>query len=237
MMWEISKRSISLQNNLTITKLPASRMAFVGNFVSAGFRIELGGTILYIDPYQIDDEKPADYIFITHDHPDHFSMADIQQIAGKDTVFVCPRSVTGKLTGYSAIREVNPGDTISFGGIECEAVPAYYTKRLFLFIKSYPKTDMNVGYVMTLGGIRLYHMGDAHLTAEMRSIHDVNVAMVPVGVGAMDKKMAVSAINALHPSIAILMHYSVGRADFCYFRSHCLPDIQITSLSDEEDTV
>ena len=39
--------------------------------------IEASKKVIYIDPLLIDDPKPADYILITHAHPDHFSLTDI----------------------------------------------------------------------------------------------------------------------------------------------------------------
>ena len=42
-------------------------------------RIDTGDKIIYIDPYELDgSSEDADYIFLTHDHYDHFSLADIK---------------------------------------------------------------------------------------------------------------------------------------------------------------
>ena len=43
-------------------------------------RIDMG-KIIYIDPFQIDGEPgDADYIFLTHDHYDHYSPDDINKV-------------------------------------------------------------------------------------------------------------------------------------------------------------
>ncbi len=68
------------------------------NFIPSSFKLEAAGKVIYIDPYHIDDTAPADYIFITHPHPDHLSPPDITQIVKKETLIVCPRLFVGQLS-------------------------------------------------------------------------------------------------------------------------------------------
>src|SRR5438128_303740 len=50
------------------------------------------GITVYIDPWGLRaQEEPADVIFITHAHADHFEPADIEKIRKSSTQFVAPR--------------------------------------------------------------------------------------------------------------------------------------------------
>lgn len=225
-------KSIELKNNIILSRQTCSHMAFVGDYISSGFRIETsGGKVIYIDPYKLTEVKPADYIFITHAHPDHLSMPDIEKIAKKDTVVICPKNAANKLKGYT-IKEVKPEDVFRLEDIQCKAVAAYYTRPLFLFVKSHPKTDMNVGYIININGNRLYHMGDTHLIPEMKTIRDIDVVMVPIGVGTMNREEAADVVNMINPLVAIPMHYALGKADLQYLKRACKPDIKIETLDE-----
>ena len=49
------------------------------------------GNKIYIDPLDIADAThDADYVFITHDHYDHYSMPDIHKILDEKTIFIIP---------------------------------------------------------------------------------------------------------------------------------------------------
>ena len=49
-------------------------------------RIEADGRVLYFDPYGVQDAPhDADYIFVTHDHYDHFSPGDIGRVSKAGT--------------------------------------------------------------------------------------------------------------------------------------------------------
>lgn len=183
-------------------------------FFSSGVRIDTADTIVYIDPVMIDDPKPADLILITHTHPDHLSLPDIQKIAVSKTVIIGPKSVAKELSDY-AVRKVAPGESFTVSEINCEAVAAYNTKRLFLWIAAHPKSARNVGYVLTIGELRIYYAGDTDFIPEIESLSNITLAMVPIGGDnlTMDPVQAAAAINSFRPEVAIPMHHVVGSND------------------------
>ncbi len=72
------------------------------------------GITVYIDPWGLRaQEEPADVIFITHAHSDHFEPADIEKIRKKTTQFVAPRDVADKLTGN--VKAIRPGESMDVG--------------------------------------------------------------------------------------------------------------------------
>jgi glyoxylase-like metal-dependent hydrolase (beta-lactamase superfamily II) len=46
----------------------------------AAVKINAAGKVIYIDPYQLKKEDPADIVLITHSHHDHLSLSDIKKI-------------------------------------------------------------------------------------------------------------------------------------------------------------
>jgi L-ascorbate metabolism protein UlaG (beta-lactamase superfamily) len=173
------------------------------------FRID-GPTTVYIDPYQIGENRPrADLILITHDHSDHCSPEDVERIQGDDTLIVTIKAAAEKLSGN--IRIVKPGDTIAVRGIEVAAVPAYNVNK---FRKPgqpfHPKEAGHVGFVITMGGERIYHAGDTDHIPEMADLEAVDVALLPVsGIYVMTADEAVEAARTIEPGVGVPMH--VGR--------------------------
>jgi L-ascorbate metabolism protein UlaG (beta-lactamase superfamily) len=86
------------------------------------------GITLYIDPWGLrkGQEDPADVIFITHAHSDHFEPEDIEKIRKSSTQFVAPLDVAEKLKGN--VKAIRPGDAFEVAGIKVEAVRAYNTE-------------------------------------------------------------------------------------------------------------
>lgn len=210
---ESEPHTIRLSQSVTLTSLGMVDINGAA-FFPAGFRIDTADRIIYVDPTMIDDPRPADYVFITHAHPDHLSLPDIQKIATSKTIIVGPRSVAKELSDY-LVREVVPGDSFAIDEIHCEPVAAYNTQRIFLWIAAHPKSARNVGYVLTIGDLRIYHAGDTDFIPEMESLSNIAVAMLPIGGDnlTMDPVQAAAAINAIQPEVAIPMHYGMKQSD------------------------
>ncbi len=166
----------------------------------ASFRIS-GGTILYIDPWQLKKSEPkADIILITHDHFDHLSVPDIGKIRKKDSIIVTTASVKKQLDGD--VRTVKPGDTLTIGTVSISAVPAYNPSKPF-----HPKDAGNVGFIITMNGERIYHTGDTEFIEEMKSL-SADILLVPVGGNyTADADNAAKIAGAVKPKLAIPMHW------------------------------
>lgn len=164
----------------------------------AGFRIK-AEKVIYVDPYDIDTDEPADIILITHDHFDHCSPEDIRKVQKRDTVIVVPHDCVG-LKGD--VRKLKPGEKTRISDIDIQAVPAYNIDKDF-----HHKDKGWNGYVVHLDSCRIYHAGDTDLIPEMKDI-DAEIAILPVGgTYTMDAEEAAKAIEHLKPKFAIPMHY------------------------------
>lgn len=187
------------------------------HFFPSSFRIKSKQKTIFIDPVEVAGEDKADYIFLTHAHPDHFSLKDLKKIAKPETVFICPKGVTKKLHKYNyKIVEVKPGDTHALEqSIKFEAVPAYNTKSVFLWIKAHPKSKQNVGYILSFYGTTIYHAGDTDYIPEMEEIKNVDIAMVPVGGDnlTMNAEDAAKILDRIRPKVAIPMHYEIKKQE------------------------
>lgn len=226
--------SIQLPKNIILTSWGAVNINNV-DFFPSSFRIEAQGKVIYIDPLVIEDTKPADYIFITHAHPDHLSLSDIEKIVQEETLVICPKKVINKLSGYK-VKAVKPGDVLDFGNIKYEAIAAYNTRAKFLWIKAHPKSAMNVGYILTINGVRLYHAGDTDLIPEMKAIKNITVAMVPIGGDklTMSPEQAAAAINTIKPQIVVPMHYELGKNYTETFKQLVDKNIQVEIMGNEQ---
>lgn len=163
------------------------------------FRIDASKTV-YIDPYNIESEKMADIVLVTHEHFDHCSPDDVKKVQQAETVIVTEKDSAQKLTGN--IRIVRPGEKIDIDGISIEAVAAYNMDKKF-----HPKANGWLGFVLELDGVRIYHAGDTDFIPEMKALN-VDIALLPVsGTYVMTSDEAVEAALAIMPGIAIPMHY------------------------------
>jgi L-ascorbate metabolism protein UlaG (beta-lactamase superfamily) len=175
----------------------------------ASFRIEADGLVVYIDPWQLEGGPQADLILITHDHADHCSPDDVAKIQADDTVIVTVAESAKKLKGQ--IEIVKPGDSLKVKGLAVEAVPAYNLNKFRSPGKPFhPKEAGYVGFIITVGGQRIYHTGDVDVIPEMESI-ETDIALLPVsGTYVMTAEEAVEAAGIIQPRVAIPMHIGRG---------------------------
>ncbi len=191
-------------------------------FTQSSIRINTRHGVIYVDPFQMRDEPhDADYIFITHDHSDHFSNEDIKKVRKNSTILVVPEKI-GKLANVlvhdqDRLIVVKPGIYKEIDGLEFETIPAYNN------IKPYhPKSAGFVGYVFRVDHKRIYVAGDTSLTKDAQKVK-CDIALVPIGgTYTMDAKKAAELVNILRPEVAIPTHYGsiVGkRSDAEKFKS------------------
>ncbi len=177
-------------------------------FTQNSIRIKDRGRNIYFDPFQMkEDPHDADFIFITHDHYDHFSPEDIMKVAGSDTVLIVPEKMAGKAAGEVAglaerMITVKPGIYREVDGLEFETIPSYNILKPF-----HPKNAGWVGYILHIDGRRIYIAGDTDATKEAKAV-ECDIALVPIGgTYTMDVKKAAELINTLRPDVAIPTHY------------------------------
>ena len=144
-----------------------------------------------------------DIILITDIHGDHLSPPTITQIRKPTTKIVAPAAAASQLENPIVMAN---GETKTVDGISIEAVPMY----------NLPKAGAQVphekgrgnGYIVTLGGKRIYIAGDTEGTPEMRALKNIDVAFVCMNLPyTMPPDEAADAVKAFHPKIVIPYHY------------------------------
>jgi L-ascorbate metabolism protein UlaG (beta-lactamase superfamily) len=209
-------QKIAVNDNVTITSWGAIKVN-KSHFFPSSFQIIVGELVIYIDPIEIGGDEKADYIFITHSHPDHLSSKDISKLIKSETIIVSPKGAVKKLSKFNCKKfVVKPSDIINFDKFQCEAISAYNINPIFLWIKAHPKSSQNVGYVLTLNNdLRIYHAGDTDFINEIEEIKDISVALVPVGGDnlTMNIEQAAQIANKIKPRILVPMHYELKMKD------------------------
>jgi L-ascorbate metabolism protein UlaG (beta-lactamase superfamily) len=169
----------------------------------ASFKLKYKENIIYIDPFELDEDKEYEkgsIILITHEHYDHCSPKDIEMLSEASTLIIAPKGAAAKLRGN--IRTTKTGEKITIGDVIIDVVSAYNKDKPFHPI------GLGVGYVITLNNSRFYHTGDTDLIQEMKQLGKIDVVFIPVsGVYVMNPDEAAEAIDYIKPKIAIPMHY------------------------------
>src|SRR3954451_15026965 len=73
------------------------------------------GINVYIDPWGVTGDPPADVVFITHAHFDHYNPDDLPKVRRGGTKIVAPQDVALELSGD--VTSVAPGDSFEVEGI------------------------------------------------------------------------------------------------------------------------
>jgi len=188
----------------------------------ASFKI-MGEKVIYVDPYELQQDEPADLIFVTHEHFDHMSVGDIRKIQGPGTVIVTTEACARKLSGD--VRVVKAGERLTVAGVAIEVIPAYNVGKEF-----HPQSAGGVGFILTVNGMRIYHAGDTDFIPEMKDVR-VDVALLPIGGKyTMNAEEAAQAANTIKPQVAVPMHWGTiigGRRDVDRFREVCQVQVQV----------
>lgn len=205
------------------------------HFLPSSFQVKSYEKIFYFDPVEATSSEKADYILITHAHPDHFSLKDIIRLLKPSTEIICSKSVSKKLKDFNnKIHIMTPGDILTIEGINLEATAAYNTKSIFLWIKAHPKSKENIGYILTLNdGLRIYHAGDTDYIPEMNEIKNINLALIPIGGDnlTMNEDEAAMIVNQINPERVVPMHYEIKNSDeLKKFRSLVDKSIQVIEV-------
>lgn len=194
------------------------------------YQITKENVTIYIDPYQVETGRPADYILLTHEHYDHFDKASIDHLRNTNTAFFGPKSVAGQLDEMAITLE--PGDQHQTKDFNLQAVIAYNIDKKF-----HPQADHKLGFILELDGQRLYHAGDTDLIPEMHQLGHIDVALIPVsGTYVMTAEQAIEATRIIQPGLAIPMHYGTiigSRADAEAFAAGLENEINVTILEPE----
>lgn len=205
---------VELEKDVILTTWGAIKIS-MSDFFPSSFQLKTDSLVIYIDPIEVgENADKADYILITHSHPDHLSKKDIYKLKKPDTKIICSKGTVNKLGKIGTeIIVVKPDDTLSFNKFKIKAVPAYNIKDVFLWLKAHPKSKEDVGYILTVkDSFKIYHTGDTDYIPEMNQMSDIDLALIAIGGDnlTMNGEDAAKIINKTKPQKVIPMHYEIN---------------------------
>lgn len=183
-------------------------------FCHDSFLIKNGKKNIYFDPFKLHGDVPkADYIFISHEHFDHFSPDDIHKIIKDSTVLFMNEMTHQEIDSLydNKIIVMTPVDSLDFDDLHIEGIPAYNLNKFREPGKVYhPKEDKKLGFIVTFKGVKIYHTGDTDYIPEMDNLAEKNIdlLLIPVsGTYVMTPAEAIKAAASIKAKISIPMHY------------------------------
>lgn len=177
----------------------------------ASLVITWNGIAVYVDPHGdaslfANLPKP-DLVLVTDIHQDHLDVSTLQALDMEKAFFVVPEAVEDKLPDAfkGEVATIYNGGRTVRSGIEIEAVPMYnLPEEEGAF---HPRGRGN-GYVLTLGGERIYISGDTEDIKEMRELEDIDIAFVCMNLPyTMTVDQAASAVLDFEPDVVYPYHF------------------------------
>jgi L-ascorbate metabolism protein UlaG (beta-lactamase superfamily) len=191
-------------------------------------QLEYEGKVIQVDPVAKYDNvelpllgkfnalKPADLILVTDIHPENLDTDEIAKVRKPGAPVVMPTAVATQ-----AGAKIPPPTTVMANGdmktivdIGIEAVPMYNLVHGPKPGEPYHPKGRGNGYILTLGGKRIYFSGDTECTPEMRALKNIDVAFLPMNMPTtMTPSEVVDCIKAMQPKIFYPYHYEGQKRD------------------------
>ncbi|MBR1378943.1 MAG: MBL fold metallo-hydrolase [Bacteroidaceae bacterium] len=214
--WKDAGKEVTTDTHETdVVRTPGGKLVKFYALVHASIRIVCEGTEIEVDPVgkmgdRVTDYSSmpkADYIFVTHEHGDHFDKDAIAALTAAGTRLITNHRCADML-GYGTAMS-NGEQTTLPDGIKVEAVPAYnITEGHTQF---HPKGRDN-GFILTIDGLRIYIAGDTEDIPEMDNVKNIDVAFLPCNQPyTMTTDQLVKAAKTVKPKILFPYHY--GQTD------------------------
>jgi L-ascorbate metabolism protein UlaG (beta-lactamase superfamily) len=181
----------------------------VRRLVHAGLELEHDELSILIDPgkycfqggHPLAQWEPEDFapdiLLFTHAHADHFlPEATATMFERAHPHILGSREVVEALSGLGiSATHTPPGYVATLDPVKVQAVPA-----------DHRRPGETVGYVITWGGLTLYHCGDTHYMTEKPQ---ADIVFVPIGDLAytMDPAEAARFTREIAPRWAVPIHY------------------------------
>ena len=230
-----------------VTELaPPSGAVSVAWLGQAGFILRAGGVTAIVDPFLSPHEgrvyessivpeeaRGIDVVLCSHEHIDHFDAASAPGIAkaSAGAVFVVPSPIVDMVTEVGIAPDrvigVQPDEPLELAGMTIRAVPAKHgvtMRDAYGFGEELSDGLIRfLGYVLDLGGVRLYHAGDTihydGMEDRLRAL-EVDVAMLPINgrdpereardiVGNLSEREAAWLAGAIGAEVLIPMHHDL----------------------------
>ncbi|QCK16677.1 MBL fold metallo-hydrolase [Mangrovivirga cuniculi] len=187
--------------------------------------LEWNDKTIYVDPYggkdRFENYSDPDIILITDIHGDHFNKETLSELSTSQAIFVIPAALNEKMSEISnkEVIVLNNGSKTSVEDIVIHGVPMYNLPESP--DSRHPKGRGN-GYILTMGGKKIYISGDTEDIPEMRSLKNIDIAFVCMNLPyTMSVEQAANAVLEFKPNIVYPYHYrgQNGYSDINQFKA------------------
>jgi L-ascorbate metabolism protein UlaG (beta-lactamase superfamily) len=188
---------------------------YISPIKHASFQIEYNNRFIQVDPISTNNNAQAvmaDIILITDIHGDHMDSKAIEMLRKTAGVVVVPAAVRDALAGKSEnLTVLGNGESKAVYGVNVEAVPMYNLVRKNPQGELFHTKGRGNGYILTLGGKRLYIAGDTECTPEMKALKNIDVAFLPMNLPyTMTPAEAADCVKAFAPRVVYPYHYNTA---------------------------
>ncbi len=174
-------------------------------FTHSSIQIEHAGRVIQVDPWSVGNlagAKPADLILVTDDPGHHLDVKAIAALRKPGAPVVIAANGLTRVPDGIVMKN---GDRREVAGVHIEAVAAY---DLTPGEPYHPKGEAN-GYIVTLGGLRVYVVGVTECVPEVAAQRSIDVAFFPLNLPLkrMEPDAAVACIRSFKPRVVYPYHY------------------------------
>ena len=196
---------------LTATLVAADRFPATGGdleitpLIHASLQIEHAGKVIQVDPWSVGDlsrAKMADLILISDDVGHHLDVKAIARLRKPGApVIIAANGKKGVPDGIV----LNNGESTMAAGFLVESIASYDVKP---GAPEHPKGDAN-GYVITIGGKRIYLAGVTECVPELKALKNIDIAFMPMNIPVerMMPAAAAECTKLLKPKVVYTYHY------------------------------
>jgi len=174
----------------------------------ASVQIEHAGKVIQVDPWGQGDyskAKAADLVLLTDNHPDHLDLKALAAIRKPGAPVVAPSAAANGIEGVTVMAN---GDTRTVAGVPIEAIAAYNLTRGPAAGQLFHTKGRGNGYVLALGGKRIYLSGDTECTPEMKALKNIDAAFISMNLPyTMPTSEAAECARTFKPRILYPYHY------------------------------
>lgn len=172
-------------------------------------RIDVAHMVIHVDPFSrvadYGSQPKADWVWITHDHPDHYDEEAIAAVRKPGTQFLLDPASAGRLGEDATV--LRNGDAARIGAIAVTAVPAYNIRQKRTNGKPYHPKGAGNGYLASFGDFVVHIGADTECVPEMRELGRVDVSFLPINLPyTMTPQDAAACFRLIHPKVAVPYH-------------------------------
>lgn len=210
---------VDAEDSADTSKEPENEELIIHPVLHGSLVLELAGTKVFVDPYGgaelYQSFAQPDIVLITHPHGDHLNEETLKGLDLTKAELIAPQAVVDKMSPeitFAKVTVLANGETKSVHGIEVNAVPMYNLPETE--DPRHPKGWGN-GYVLSMGGKRVYISGDTEDIEEMRKLENIDIAFVCMNLPyTMGIDQAASAVAEFKPRVVYPYHYRNGDGTF-----------------------